>query len=60
MVPRFGRPVPELCLMSNAILDHIYNRFRSLLYDFNQPWLAHEELEIFASKFYSKEAPLGN
>ena len=60
MVPRFVRPVPGLCLMSNAILDHIYNRFRSLLYDFNQPWLAHEELEIFASKFHSKEAPLGN
>ena len=40
MVPRFGRPVPELCLMSNATLDHIYNRFGRLLHDFNQPWLA--------------------
>ena len=55
MAPRFGRPVPELCLMSNATLDHIYYRFGRLLYDFNQPWL-----EIFANKIHSKETTLGN
>ena len=38
MVPRFRRPVSELCLMSNATLDHIYSRFERLLYDFNQSW----------------------
>ena len=60
MVPRFGRPVVELCLMLNATLDHIYNRFGRLLHDFNQPWLAPQQLEIFADKIHSKEAPLDN
>ena len=44
--------VPELCLMSHAVLDHIYSRFGSLLYDFNQTWLA--QLGIFADKIHSK------
>ena len=60
MVPRYGRPAPELCLMSNATLDHIYNRFGRLLHDFNQLWLAPQQLEIFANKIHSKEAPLDN
>ena len=60
MVPRFGRLVSKLCLMSNLILDHIYNRLGSLLYDFNHPWLAPQQLEIFIDKTHSKEAHLDN
>ena len=60
MVPRFRRPVPELCLISNVTLDHIYNRFGRLLNDFNQPWLTPQQLEIFPGKIHSKEAPLDN
>ena len=60
LVSRFGRPVPELCLMSNAIVDHVYNRFGRLLRDLNQPWLASPELQIFADKIHSKGAPLSN
>ena len=46
--------------MSNATLDHIYDRFGRLLHDFNQQWLAPQQLEIFADKIHSKEAPLDN
>ena len=60
MVPRFGRPVPEFCFMSNTTLDCIYNRFGHLLHDFNQPWLAPQHLAIFACKVHSKEVPLDN
>ena len=55
-----GRPVPELCLISNATLDHICNRFGPLLHNCNQPWLAPQQLEIFADKIHNKEAPLDN
>ena len=27
LTPRFGRPVPELCMMSNYIQDHIYDNY---------------------------------
>ena len=60
MVPHFGRPVPELCLMSNEIMDLIYNRFNYLLRDFNQSWLAPANLEIFANAIHLKGAPLQN
>ena len=43
--------------MSNATLDHIYDRFGRLLHDFNQQWLVPQQLEIFADKIHSKEAP---
>ena len=52
--------VPELCLMSIATLDHICNRFGRLLHDFNQPWLAPQQLEIFADKIHNKEPSLDN
>ena len=57
---RFGRPVPKLCLKSIVTLDQVYNRFRRLLHDFNQPWLVPQQLEIFVDKIHSKEAPLDN
>ena len=37
LVPRFGRSVPELCLMSNTIMNCIYESYHHLLQSFNQP-----------------------
>jgi len=37
LVPRFGRPVPQLCMICNLVVDDIYNRFSHLLTDLNQP-----------------------
>ena len=36
MIPRFGRPVPQICMISNLIMDHVYSNFRHLLNSFNQ------------------------
>ena len=40
LIPNFGTSVPELCMMSNIIMDDIYTNFHHLLESFNQAWLA--------------------
>ena len=58
--PRFGRPVPELCMMSNSILNFIYENYNYLLNDFNQPWLNQNKLEEYSIAIHNKGAPLMN
>ena len=36
MIPRFGRSVPDLCLIFNKTLDKVYNDFGHLLTSFDQ------------------------
>ena len=45
LVPRFGRAVPQLCMICNLVVDDIYNRFSHLLTDLNQLWLCRENLK---------------
>ena len=60
LVPRFGRPVPELCMMSNTIMNLIYANYSNLLFDFNQPWLNPESLLNYCNAIHDKGAPLQN
>ena len=60
MIYRFGRPAPQLCMISNLVMDHIYNNFRHLLDSFNQAWLAPQQLQYFADAIHAKGAPLQN
>ena len=57
MVPRFERPVPELCLMSNATLDHIYSRTVDLKVYYmtlmNHGW--HLNWKLLPTKFIVKK-----
>ena len=39
LIPTFGRPVPQLCLIANHAMTFIYERWHHLLTSFNQPWL---------------------
>ena len=39
IIPRFARPVPQICMAFNHILDLIDNRWNQLLSNLNQPWL---------------------
>ena len=39
LIPMFGRPVPQLCLIANHVMTFIYERWHHLLTSFNQPWL---------------------
>ena len=60
MVPRFARPVPELCLMSNEIMNVIFNLHRNRLTSFNQAWLSRAKLEEYANVIHTKGAALQN
>ena len=54
MIPRFKRPVPKLCLISNLVMDHVYAHWNHLLSTFNQPWLSANCLKTFANAIFQK------
>lgn len=61
ILPRFARPVPQLCMISNEIMNFIYqtaqhHRLRS----FDQPWLSPANLQNYADIIHAKGAPLNN
>ena len=37
LIPRFGRPISQLCMVSNLVVDHIIDRFGYLLTSLEQP-----------------------
>jgi len=45
LVPRFARPEPQLCMISNAVMNSIYTSWWHLLLDLNQPWLSRPHLQ---------------
>ena len=57
MIPRFGRPVPEMSMMANVVLDWIFNDH---LTDFNQPFLSRASLRTYADAIHEKGAALNN
>ena len=60
LISRFARPVPQLCLISNVVMDYIYTQWNHLLSTFNQPWLSPENLELFAEATFQKSRALDN
>ena len=58
IVPKFGRPVPEISLISNKIMDFVYDNFNHKLRDMNQQWLAPQKLREYADAVHAKGAPL--
>ena len=55
---RFVRPVPELCLDSNHVMNFIYEMWSFLLFDLNRSWLSAENLQRFVDAISNKGAPL--
>ena len=40
LIPRFARPEPQLCMISNTTMNLIYtDNWQNLLVNLNQPWL---------------------
>ena len=60
MVPRFGRPVPQLCMITNRLMDYVFNEYSHLLTQLCQPWLSRDRLRHFAATIHDKGAPLEN
>ena len=42
LVPRFGRPVPQLCMIFNKVIDFIVDTHGHLLRSLDQPFLSRE------------------
>ena len=60
LLPRFGRSVPELSMMSILIQNHIYANYSNLLHDFNQPWFSPAALQEHSASVHEKGTPLHN
>ena len=60
MIPRFARSVPELCIISNDIMDYLYHNFHHKLTSLNQPWLAPARLEEFFNTISQSGTALQN
>ena len=60
MIPRFGRNPTELCLIFNAVLDHVYASHHHRLESWDQPFLQPDRLHGYAAAIHQKGAPLEN
>ena len=60
MLPRFARPVPQLCMISNEIMNSIYETQHHHLRSFDQPWLSPENLQNYTDVIHARGAPLSN
>ena len=60
LIPRFAMPVPQLCLISNLVMDHAYTHWNHLLSTFNQHWLSANCLETFANAIFQKSGAMQN
>ena len=56
----FGRPVPDYSIITNDIMNRVFNRFSYLLNDFNIPSLAPNKLEEYCLAIKNKGAALNN
>ena len=59
-VPRFGRPVPQLCMITNKVIDFMVDTHGQLLRSLNQSFLSRENLQRYADAIYQKGAALDN
>ena len=60
LIPRFGRPVSQLCMVINLVIDHIFDRFGYLLANLDQPLLSRQNLKAYADAIHQKGAALDN
>ena len=58
LVPRFARPIPQLCMLFNHMMNLIYSNWHHN--NFQQPWLSPANLQQFADAIHQKGAPLDN
>ena len=60
MASRFGRNTSSLCLIFNAVLDHVYLHHHHRLESWDQPFLSPEQLNTYATTIHNHGAPLSN
>ena len=60
LVPRFGRPVPQLSMITNLVVDCLLDIYGDLLHNLNQAWLSPKSLQVYADAIHNKGAALDN
>ena len=60
MIARFGRPVPELCMITNRVMDFIYDAHGHRITQWNDTILNPRLLEQYATVITEKGAALDN
>ena len=60
LIPRFGRPIPELSMVFNTVCDFIYNTHGHKITQWNNTILDPASLERYADAIYRKGAALDN
>ena len=60
MIARFGRPVPELCMITNQVMDFIYDLHGHRITQWNPTILNSKLLEQYATAISDKGAALNN
>ena len=54
LVPTFGRPIPQLCMITNEVINFTYQQWGHLLSTLDQPWLSPHNLQLFADAVHSQ------
>ena len=52
MIPHFGRAVPDYPIISNEMMEHLYNTFSHLLTDLNLPFSSRNRMEYCNAIYY--------
>lgn len=60
LIYTFARPVPELCLITNTLLDGMYNEHGFWLSSWNQPFFPPATLQEYSQAITRKGNPLTN
>lgn len=60
MIPRFAKPVPVLSMITNQMLDFIYNVHGHKVLNWNHDLLSPANLQIYVDTITAKGAPLDN
>ena len=60
LMSTFARPVPELCMIANTVLDWVYITHGFRLTSWNQPFLSSANLQEYAYAISRKGSPLTN
>ena len=60
MVPRFGRPVPVLSMISSQVLDYVYDLHSHRITQWNHEILSPEALQLYSDAIPAQGAALNN
>ena len=60
MVHLFAKPIPVLCIITNQVLDYIYQGHSHRILQWNHQLLSQANLERFAEVVHRKGSPLDN